>query len=217
MSSKKILVTGASGFVGRKLCVELEGRGWTVLAGVRKAAGIDLSLKRGRLIEIGDLEKQENWPKLLDGCKAVAHLAGRVHVMHDRAADPLSQYLRTNTEVTKRLAEAATKAGVRRFLFVSTIKVVGEGTPMVANDGRWPEDLPPAPLDPYSVSKARAEEALKEISRETGLEYVIVRPPLVYGPGVRANFLSLLRMVDMRLPLPLASVRNRRSLIGSAI
>jgi UDP-glucose 4-epimerase len=211
---KKVLVTGAAGFVGRRLCLELEARGWTVLAGVRKAAGVCLPLSRGRLVETGNLEEQESWPELLDGCRAVIHLAGLVHVMRDRTVDPLGQYLLTNTEVTRRLAEAAAAVGVQRLLFVSTIKVSGEGTPQIGNGGGWPEDHTPAPVDHYAISKARAEEAIRDIGLKTGLEYVIVRPPLVYGPGVRANFLSLLRLVDRGLPLPLASVVNHRSLIG---
>jgi nucleoside-diphosphate-sugar epimerase len=211
---KKVLVTGAAGFVGRRLCHELEGRGWTVLAGVRKAAGVDLSLQRGGLVETGDLEEQEKWPELLAGCQALVHLAGRVHVMRERAIDPLNQYLRSNTEVTRRLAEAAARAGVRRFLFASTIKVNGEHTPAAGEDGGWPEDKPPVPVDPYAISKARAEEAVRNVGLDTGMEYVIVRPPLVYGTGVKANFLNLMRLVDWGLPLPLASVVNRRSLIG---
>ncbi len=210
----KVLVTGAAGFVGNRLCPELEKRGWTVLAGVRKLAGAGPSLRRGRLVEIGDLDEQESWPELLSGCRAVVHLAGRVHIMRDRSADPLSQYLRTNTEATRRLAEAAAASGVRRFILVSTIKVSGEGSPQAGNSGGWPEDQPAMPVDPYAISKARAEEALREICQRTGMEFVIIRPALVYGPGVRANFLSLLRLVDRGLPLPLASIVNRRSLIG---
>lgn len=209
---KIVLVTGASGFVGRRLCELLDERGWQVRAAVRKAAG--LRLHRGQVVEAGDLQEQKNFQALLAGCQFVVHLAGRAHVMRDLVEDPLEQYLRTNTEVTRQLAAAAAEAGVQRLVFVSTIKAGGESTPRGGIDGGWPEDQPVAPVGPYSISKARAEEAVREVGRRTGLEYVIVRPPLVYGPGVRANFLSLMDLVDSGMPLPLASIVNRRSLIG---
>lgn len=217
--NKQVLVTGAAGFVGRRLCRLLTERGWSVLAGVRSLpAVVPAELAGSRLVEIGNLEEQGDWKGLLAGCAAVVHLAGRVHVMHDRAADPLAQYLATNTEATRKLAEGAAQAGVRRFLLASTIKVSGEGSPApgVAPDGGviWAEDMPPAPEGPYAVSKARAEEELRAVGGRSTMEYVVVRPPLVYGPGVRANFLSLLRLVDCGLPLPLASLTNRRSLVA---
>ncbi|NTV12503.1 MAG: NAD-dependent epimerase/dehydratase family protein [Desulfobulbaceae bacterium] len=210
---KQVIVTGAAGFVGRQLCRVLSAQGWTVLAGVRSAAaGAGLGL--GRLVEIGNVEEQQDWSGLLRGCQALVHLAGRVHVMHDSAAYPLGQYLAANTEATRRLAEGAAQAGVRRFILVSTIKVSGEGSPLAGDGQVWPEDQPPAPEGPYAVSKARAEAELQTVCRQGGMEFVIVRPPLVYGPGVRANFLRLLRLVDKGWPLPLASLSNRRSHIG---
>lgn len=218
--NKQVLVTGAAGFVGRSLCPLLEKRGWTVLAGVRSTAATatDLGLIRGRLLEIGNLEEQDDWARLLSGCRVVVHLAGRVHVMHDSAADPLAQYLATNTEATRRLAEGAARAGVSRFVMVSTIKVSGEVSPVrgVAPDGGpiWSEDRPPAPDGPYALSKARAEEELRAVCRRNGMEFVIVRPPLVYGPGVKGNFLSLMRLIERGIPLPLASLDNRRSLVA---
>lgn len=213
--NKQVMVTGASGFVGRQLCHSLANQGWTVLAGVRSAdasAGLGL----GRLVEIGNLEEPKDWSGLLAGCQALVHLAGRVHVMHDSSVDPLAQYLAANTEATRRLAEGAAKAGVRRFILVSTIKVSGECSPVAGGGREWPEDQPPAPEGPYAVSKARAEAELQAVCGRTGMEFVVVRPPLVYGPGVRANFLSLLRSVDRGLPFPLASLTNQRSLVGIA-
>jgi UDP-glucose 4-epimerase len=216
---EQVLVTGATGFVGRRLCQVLAERGWEVLAGVRAAGAVAPAESAGiRFVEIGNLEDNANRTPLLAGCRAVVHLAGRVHVMRDSAADPLAQYLATNTEATRKLAEAAAQAGVRRFILVSTIKVSGEGSPtsgVAADGGRiWPEDMPMAPEGPYAVSKARAEEALVDVCRRTGMEFVVIRPPLIYGPGGRANFLSLLRLVDRGLPLPLARLDNRRSLLG---
>jgi len=217
--TSRVLITGADGFVGRHLCPLLEKRDWTVLAGVRMAANCPgFGFARGGLVEIGNLEKQNDWAGLLAGCQAVVHLAGRVHVMDDSGEDPLAQYLAINTEATRRLAEGAAQAGVRRFVLVSTIKVCGEGdlgTRVAADGGNiWPEDLPPAPVGPYAISKARAEAELQSVCRRSGMEFTIVRPPLVYGPGVRANFLSLIRWVDKGLPMPLASITNLRSLVG---
>ncbi|HSH12693.1 MAG TPA: NAD-dependent epimerase/dehydratase family protein, partial [Desulfurivibrionaceae bacterium] len=141
-----------------------------------------------------------------------------VHVMDDSAADPLARYLATNTEATRRLAEGAARAGVSRFVLVSTIKVSGEVSPVpgVAPAGgpTWPEDLPPTPEGPYAISKARAEDELRAVCRSSGMEFVIVRPPLVYGPGVKGNFLNLMRLIGRGIPLPLASLDNRRSLVA---
>ena len=217
--TSRVLITGADGFIGRCLCPLLQERCWKVLAGVRSVVNsTDFGFDRGDLVEIGNLVEQKDWTGLLAGCRAVVHLAGRVHIMDDSAVDPLAQYLATNTEVTRRLAEGAAQAGVRRFILVSTIKVSGEsclGAGVAADGGMdWPEDLPPSPIGPYAVSKARAEAELQAICHLSGMEFVIVRPPLVYGPGVRANFFRLLQWVDKGLPLPLASLTNRRSLVG---
>jgi len=144
----------------------------------------------------------------LAGSSAVVHLAARVHMMRERSQDPLALYRETNTEATLNLARQAAEAGVRRFVFISTIKVNGEG-----RDEPYREADAPAPLDAYAISKWEAEQGLQRIAQETGLEVVILRPPLLYGPGVKANFLRLLRMVARGWPLPLGAVRNRRSLL----
>lgn len=167
---------------------------------------------------MGDINVHTDWRAALSlgaspgrrekAVDAVVHLAARVHVMHDTAADPLALYRATNTEATLNLARQAAQAGVTRFVFVSSIKVNGEG-----RDTAYTEADVPAPEDAYAVSKWEAEQGLWRIARETGLEVVVLRPPLVYGPGVRANFRRLLDTVARGWPLPLGAIENRRSLL----
>lgn len=182
----KVLVTGAGGFVGTALCGQLGANGVTVLKGVRGAA---LS------------------PEM--GIDVVVHLAGRVHVMHDSSADPLPAYRAANTLGTLNLARQAVASGVRRFVFVSTVKVNGEG-----RAAAYAESDAPCPADPYAKSKWEAEQGLHAIAAKSMMEVVIVRPPLVYGPGVKANFLSMMRWVERGLPLPLGAIHNQRSLVA---
>jgi len=193
----KILVTGSNGFVGKALVPALTAAGHTVLALTREISG--------------DINAQTDWTPHLSGVDVVIHLAARVHMLNDTLADPLEMYRLVNTAGTLNLARQAAACGVKRFIFLSSIKVNGEKT---APGQPFTTQTPPAPLDPYGVSKFEAEEGLKRIAAETPLEYVIIRPPLVYGAGVKANFLSMMRWLDRGVPLPLGAVNNRRSLIA---
>jgi len=198
----KVLVTGATGFVGTALRAQLAASGYDVLAVVRRVSGIE-----GEIV-LGDIDGATDWTVALSGCDTVVHLAARVHVMDDTAQDPLALYRATNTEATLNLARQAAKAGVKRIVFISSIKVNGEG-----RDAPYRETDAPAPQDEYAISKWEAEQGLQRIAQETGLEVVVLRPPLVYGPGVKANFLRLMRIVARGWPLPLGAIRNRRSLL----
>jgi nucleoside-diphosphate-sugar epimerase len=162
------------------------------------------------MVVLGDIHTSTTLAAALRGVDVVVHLAARVHMMNDDAPDTLTEFRRVNVEGTVALARAAVEHGVRRIVFVSSVKVNGEATA-----GRpFTEDDAPAPQDPYGVSKREAEDALRTIGARTGMEITIVRPALVYGPGVRANFLHLLKTVERGIPLPLPNIQNRRSLVG---
>ena len=200
----RFLVTGANGFVGSALCDELAARGHAYRAAMRNA------MEGEHTYFCGELDERTPWmPALLD-VDVVVHLAARVHVMHDAAVDPLAEFRRTNVEGTLNLARQAVQAGVKRFVFVSSVKVNGEYSPPAKP---FSEADALAPCGPYAMSKYEAERALLLLGAETGLEVVIVRPPLVYGPGVRANFLQLLRRVGGGWPLPFKAIANKRSLL----
>jgi len=158
-----------------------------------------------------DLTQEAGWTRALDGVDVVVHAAARVHVMADEANNPLREFRRVNVEGTLMIARKAIESGVRRFVFVSSIKVNGEET--MPCHAFSPDDVP-QPADPYGVSKYEAEEGLRRLADESGLEVAIIRPVLVYGPGVKANFLQMMRWISRGIPLPLASIRNRRSLVG---
>ena len=203
----KFLVTGANGFVGKALCAELLRQGQSVRAAVRSEhAPID----DAEVVVVGTIDGGTGWGAALRGIDTVIHLAARVHVMKDKAADPLAEFLKVNLYGTSNLAQQAASAGVKRFVYVSSVKVNGEQTtvnrPLLEADE-------PDPQDPYGMSKWRAEQDLQRIAHETGLGVVIVRPPLVYGPGVKGNFFSLLAAIDRGIPLPLAGAHNTRSLV----
>jgi len=206
-----VLATGADGYVGRALCMRLQQQRCPVREAVRRAtsASVSPAADLRDVVVVGDISRGTEWRPVLQSVDAVVHLAARTHVLHDRAADPLAEYRRINVEGTRRLATAAAAAGVRRFVFLSSIKVNGEQT-----TGRpYTEDDLPRPEDAYGVSKWEAEQALHEIAAKTGLDVVILRPPLVYGPGVKANFLRLMQLVARGVPLPLGAVENRRSMV----
>lgn len=207
----KILITGASGFVGRALCPHLAKAGYEVSACVRQHAALEAEwTAQGRvsLCETGEVNPHTDWREWLTDVEAIVHLAARVHVMRDDTGNRLQHYREANTQTTLNLARQAAESGVRRFVFVSTVKVLGEG-----KDEPYRESDIPGPVDDYALSKWEAEQGLHAISAETGMEVVILRPPLVYGPGVKANFLRLMQWVERGWPLPLGAVKNRRSLI----
>ncbi|MFM1990463.1 MAG: hypothetical protein RJA99_3420 [Pseudomonadota bacterium] len=205
----RFLVTGATGFVGRPLVAMLLRRGHAVRAATR---GPGHGLPAGvEAFEVGDLDGPVDWARAVDGVDAVVHLAARVHVMAPERGDPLSAYRRTNVDATLRLAEAAARAGVGRFVFASSIKALGEATRV---DERWDDATPPRPVDPYGVSKLEAERALLALGAASPMSVTALRPPLMHGPGVKGNLLRLLHWIRSGWPLPFGAVENRRSLLA---
>ncbi|MFM1813511.1 MAG: hypothetical protein RLZ98_206 [Pseudomonadota bacterium] len=202
----KILVTGANGFVGRVLCRRLAGEGREVVAAVRDGSSL-ASGERVAVREIGSIGAGTDWRGVLEECDAVIHLAARVHLPGKSGAD-LALARAVNRDGTAKLAFQAAAAGVRRFVLCSTVKVLGEGKAEA-----YTEEDAPAPGDAYAISKLEGELALTEITGRHGMSFTIIRPPLVYGPGVGANFLHLMRAVEKGIPLPLGLIRNRRSMI----
>jgi len=206
-----ILVTGASGFVGAALCPELVARGYRVRGVFRKAMGVSSAHRPTEHVVVTSIDGQTDWRPGLQTIDTVVHLAARVHVMLETTTDPLSAFRSVNTEGTLNLARQAAQAGVKRFVFISSIKVSGESTlPMQP----FKPDGNTSPLDAYAVSKMEAEQGLQQISAASGMEVVVIRPPLVYGPGVKANFAALMRAVQRGWPLPLGAVHNQRSLVA---
>lgn len=203
----RILLTGAGGFVGLHLFAELKRRaGFEVIGLCRRPPPVD----RPGLMVMGDLQETDlsGW---CEGSDVLIHAAARAHVIKDEAAEPLEAYRRVNVDGTLRLARQAASVGVKRFIFISSIKVNGESTPLgcpyQAHDR-------PAPEDPYGISKLEAEQGLTRLAAETGMEVVIIRPPLVYGPGAKGNFALMVQLINKGLPLPFGAIHNQRSLVG---
>jgi UDP-glucose 4-epimerase len=210
----RLLVSGAGGFVGSALLEKLARRAGDEVIGIyRRGSAVAGSLSTrpaGQAALFGNLDSDQDWTAIPRLSHALIHTAARVHMLRDDARDPLAEYRKVNVEGTLNLARQAAAAGLRRFIFLSTIKVNGECT---APGSAFSAVDPAEPQDPYGVSKWEAECGLKEIATRTGMEVVIIRPPLVYGPGVKGNFRSMLRWLQRGVPLPLGAIRNRRSLV----
>ncbi len=204
-----ILLTGGTGFVGASIKERLIADAACHLTlAVRNLSAVSYGCD---LVSTEGLHVSTDWSTALERQDVVIHSAARVHIMHDQSTDPLAEFRKVNVDGTLRLARQSADAGVKRFIFISSIKVNGEGTvsgkPYTAFDT-------PAPQDPYGVSKMEAEYGLHDIAKATGMEVVIIRPVLVYGPGVKANFLSMMRWLNKGVPLPLGAIHNKRSLVS---
>lgn len=202
-----ILVTGGSGFVGRMLCAEMALTKHLIRLALRK---INLRLSNFDQCVVGSLNGTTDWSGPLANVDVVIHMAARAHVMKDTSIDPLAEFRKVNVDATLNLAIQASQAGVKRFIYISSVKVNGESTelgkPFREDDNANPEDA-------YGLSKFEAEQGLLIIAKSSGMEVVIIRPPLIYGPGVKANFKSILLTLKLGLPMPLAHIYNKRSFV----
>ncbi|QNH76400.1 SDR family oxidoreductase [Pseudomonas protegens] len=206
----RILLTGASGFVGRAVLERLSSvSAHQLTVAIRKPLqGLAVTTNAA---QISQIDGATDWTRILPDCDVVIHAAARVHVMQELSVDPLATFRKVNVEGTLNLARQAAQRGVRRFIFISSIKVNGEETSL---DVPYTADSELLPLDPYGISKMEAEKGLVTIASQTGMEVVIIRPPLVYGPGVKANFLTMMQWLYKGVPLPFGSIHNRRSLVA---
>lgn len=204
----KLLLTGATGFLGNRIATALHSKpDVNLTAAVRRRTEISAA----HIVEVQDLDANTDWSTALTGQQVVIHAAARAHIMKDEVADPLAEYRRVNVDGTLNLARQAATAGVKRFIFISSINVNGEQTPL----GRpFTADDIVTPKSFTGISKWEAEQGLQQLASETGMEVVIIRPPLVYGPGVKGNFASMTKLVAKGLPLPLGAIHNQRSLVA---
>jgi len=207
----KILITGANGFVGLPLSEYLTAAGHQIVGAVRSHDSLSLVNSHIQLKAIGDIDEITDWQDCLGSVECVIHLANRAHVMCEQSSNPLALYRKVNTEGTLNLARQALSAGVKRFIFISSIKANSELT--LPGQALTPKDQH-IPVDPYGLSKYEAELGLKLIAEQTCLEVVVIRPPLIYGPGVKANFLKMMQWVEKGIPLPLGAIQNQRSMLG---
>ena len=222
-SVQKVLVTGSGGFIGAKLCDELIARGKHVCGATRARCeepkgALDRTpsnhashgSSRFKTVEVGNIGEGADWTEALEGVDAVVHLAARAHILREFALDLLAEFRKINTQGTLTLAEAAARAGVKRFVFLSSVGASGDSS----SEAPLTEETPPRPTTPYGLSKWEAEQALQEVESRTGIEVVIIRPPLLYGPRVKGNFLRFVQLIERGVPLPLGGLRNRRSFLG---
>ena len=208
MNFSKILVTGADGFIGKNLCAHLKESGYKVRGAVRSIKLF--SIPHGdEIYEIGSIGASTDWSEALSGVQAVVHLVGLTHKINDSTLT-LDDYMEINFKASIKLASKASDMGVRRFVFLSSVKAAGERS----FDRPLREDDPPLPEDFYGISKLEAENGLFDLSLKTGMDLVVIRPPLVYGPGVKGNFLSLIDAVSKGVPLPLSGIKNKRSMVS---
>ena len=206
--TKRLLITGATGFVGKAVCEQAMQHGLSVKGALRIHGGVPSCVEP---FIVGEINAATDWGSALRDVSVIVHLAARVHVMHDTATDPLAAFRAVNVDGALNLARQAAAAGVKRFVFISSVKVNGESTQF---ERAFTEADAPNPQDAYGQSKHEAEQGLRQLSAATGMEVVIIRPPLVYGPAVKANFAALMRAVQRGWPLPLGAVRNQRSLVA---
>ena len=207
---KKILVTGASGFIGQSLCETLSKSGRSVLGAVRNLNSILIN-KNIEYIPVGDIAFKKNWKDLLVDVDCIIHCAGRAHIIKETTKIPIELYRLINVEATRELAKQAAEVGVKKFIFLSSIKVLGENT-----NARKPFTIfdKPNPIQDYAISKYEAEQTLLELSFKTGLEVTIIRPPLVYGSQSKGNLSRLIKLINSGIPIPFGAIKNNRSMIG---
>ena len=206
----KILITGQNGFIGKALFNSLQQQKHQVRGTVRNKQKTQKTQKNKDILVVGNIDSTTDWKDPLADVEVVIHLANRAHILNEKVADPLAIFREVNVAGTIQLAKQAVESGVKRFIFVSSIKVNGEQTskhPFTVNDK-------PNPQDPYAISKLEAENTLRKIAQKSSMEIVIIRPPLVYGQGVKGNFQRLSRLVELGIPLPFSSIKNKRSLIS---